>query len=321
MSLAHARALDRSRAARRGGRCRRRARVAGMLVLLADRLDEADVLEVARLLVRRLRQLVEVQLVLEVRPAGRARRVVGVVVERLVVELEQAVRAVRVGVGSVFGARRAVRRVAAVRAGAVRSSRGPAGRRRLPAALSQPPEYHAQSTPAADSSSPIVTSADGSGGSRRRHRRARRVRLVERLGRVDGVVAAHERRLQRRPARGRAARLGQLLVLHRRAQRRGVERVRCSASRSRRATEWRSSAEPSFSAPDQVGVAAATSHWWFRNEPPNARLEEVVRDRVVGMRPSSCRYCVDRQGLSCRSSPSSARSRRCRSRSGPARRR
>ena len=47
-----------------------RARVAGMLVLGADRLDEAHVLEVAGLLVRRLCQLVEVQLVLEVRPPG-----------------------------------------------------------------------------------------------------------------------------------------------------------------------------------------------------------------------------------------------------------
>jgi hypothetical protein len=35
-------------------------------------------------------------------------------------------------------------------------------------------------------------------------------------------------------------------------------------------TECRSSAELSLGAPGKVGVAAATSHWWLRNEPPNA---------------------------------------------------
>src|SRR5919198_4332191 len=37
----------------------------------------------------------------------------------------------------------------------------------FPAALSQPPAYHAQSTFAAESSSPIVTLVEGIGGSRR----------------------------------------------------------------------------------------------------------------------------------------------------------
>ena len=32
-----------------------------------------------------------------------------------------------------------------------------------------------------------------------------------------------------------------------------------------------------------VGACAAIRYWWFRNEPPNARLEEVVLDHVVGM--------------------------------------
>ena len=35
-------------------------------------------------------------------------------------------------------------------------------------------------------------------------------------------------------------------------------------------TECRSVALPSLTALGQVGVAAATSHWWLRNEPPKA---------------------------------------------------
>jgi hypothetical protein len=35
-------------------------------------------------------------------------------------------------------------------------------------------------------------------------------------------------------------------------------------------TECRSSAPPVLSAFGQTGVAAAISHWWLRNEPPNA---------------------------------------------------
>ena len=35
-------------------------------------------------------------------------------------------------------------------------------------------------------------------------------------------------------------------------------------------TECRSSALPSLSAFGHAGVRAAISHWWFRNEPPNA---------------------------------------------------
>jgi hypothetical protein len=69
--------------------------VAGMLVLFADRLDEADRLERAV-----LRRLDELRLILQVRGA---RRVVGVVVERLMVILEVLVWAAQrpliVGVG------------------------------------------------------------------------------------------------------------------------------------------------------------------------------------------------------------------------------
>jgi hypothetical protein len=38
----------------------------------------------------------------------------------------------------------------------------------------------------------------------------------------------------------------------------------------RSTTECRSSAEPSLRAFGHTGDAAATSHWWLRNEPPNA---------------------------------------------------
>src|SRR5207245_9923461 len=69
----------------------RLARVAGMLVLLAERLDEADGLQAARRR-RALGGLYEGLLVLQVRPSGRARGVVREVVERLVVVLEDEVR-------------------------------------------------------------------------------------------------------------------------------------------------------------------------------------------------------------------------------------
>ena len=35
-------------------------------------------------------------------------------------------------------------------------------------------------------------------------------------------------------------------------------------------SECRSLDEPSLSAPVKTGVAAAISHWWLRNDPPNA---------------------------------------------------
>src|SRR5205823_9617157 len=87
------------------------AGVAGVLVLLADRLDEAHRLERAG-----LRRGDELHLVAQVRGAGGgARREAREVVERLVVELEQLVRAVRVHPG---GER--VRVGAGARRGAVR---------------------------------------------------------------------------------------------------------------------------------------------------------------------------------------------------------
>ena len=94
------------------------ARVAGVLVLFPDRLDEADLLQVA-VVVRRVGVGDELGLVLEMRCARvRAGPVVVVVVERLVVVLEVDVRAARPD------RVRPYVRVDAVRAGAVR----PAGR-------------------------------------------------------------------------------------------------------------------------------------------------------------------------------------------------
>jgi hypothetical protein len=40
-------------------------------------------------------------------------------------------------------------------------------------------------------------------------------------------------------------------------------------------TACRSSALPSLTAPGKVGVAPATSHWWLRNEPPNAPWKKL----------------------------------------------
>ena len=269
VSLAQARALDHRQQVDEVVAPGRQARVAGMLVLLADRLDEADVLEVAGLLVRRLRQLLEVQLVLEVRPAGRARGVVGVVVERLVVELEQAVRAERVGVGRVgrSGARVGSLQVfgsataAPVRpAGAARVARGVVPAARVP-------------RPVDAGRGQLVADGDVGRVERRqppRHGGARRVRLVERLRRVDGVVAAHERGLDRRPASRPGCTTASAAGPSpscRAARRRAGS---CSASRSRRAPSAGRRRAPSFSAPAHGGAAAAISHWWLRYEPPNA---------------------------------------------------
>src|SRR6266487_2669633 len=70
------------------------ARVAGMLVLEPDRLDEADRIELtrARGVVHLLDELLLVTQMRATRSAGRER---GVVVQRLVVELEHLVRAIR----------------------------------------------------------------------------------------------------------------------------------------------------------------------------------------------------------------------------------
>ena len=70
--------------------------VSGVLVLEPDRLHEADRVEVARL-GRVVRKLHELNLVAQVRPPRGAGRIRGVVVERLVVVLEDLVRAVRPG--------------------------------------------------------------------------------------------------------------------------------------------------------------------------------------------------------------------------------
>ena len=40
-------------------------------------------------------------------------------------------------------------------------------------------------------------------------------------------------------------------------------------------TEWKSVEPPSFAAPANTGVAAATSHWWFRKEPPKAAWKKL----------------------------------------------
>ena len=87
---------------RRGGRSLRLARVPGVLVLGPERLHEADRLQRARLrLPRGVEGREERLLVLEMRTAGRPRRVVREVRERLVVELEGGVRALREGVARV----------------------------------------------------------------------------------------------------------------------------------------------------------------------------------------------------------------------------
>ena len=70
------------------------ARVPGMLILQPDRLDETYGIEGARLF-GRLSQFDEGLLILKVSAARRAGRIGGVIVERLVMELENLVRAVR----------------------------------------------------------------------------------------------------------------------------------------------------------------------------------------------------------------------------------
>ena len=130
------------------------AGVAGVLVLGAQRLDEADRLELASALlggsgVAKERLLVEQVVRARGRP-GRERRVV---VEGLMVVLEQLVRAVRqdrvgrrvVRVGATLGA------LPFVQPGAPTS----------PSALDQPPEYQAQSMPLALRRSPIVGAVCG----------------------------------------------------------------------------------------------------------------------------------------------------------------
>src|SRR5437660_8208781 len=72
------------------------ARVSDVLVLDLDRLHDADRIDVAPL-GRIVRKLHELNLVAQVRPPRGAGRIRGVVVERLVVVLEDLVRAVRPG--------------------------------------------------------------------------------------------------------------------------------------------------------------------------------------------------------------------------------
>src|SRR5690348_2677851 len=72
--------------------------LAGVFVLGANRLDKADRLQIALLLRRAIRQLNKLCLVAQMLGAGdRARRVVQEIVERLVMELEQRIRAVWIG--------------------------------------------------------------------------------------------------------------------------------------------------------------------------------------------------------------------------------
>ena len=68
------------------------------------------------------------------------------------------------------------------------------------------------------------------------------------------------------------------------------------------------------------GVRAAISHWWLRNEPPNARLEEAVGQDVLRAHPCGAGTCRSAALGSCRS-PGSGRPRRSRWCSGPAGRR
>src|SRR4029077_21193271 len=73
----------------------RLAGVARMLVLLTDRLDEAHRVQVA-LGRRRARCVLELDLVAEVRTPTSVRAIVRVIHERLVMELEREVRALRI---------------------------------------------------------------------------------------------------------------------------------------------------------------------------------------------------------------------------------
>ena len=219
-------------------------------------------------------QRLELGLVAQVRGARRrAGREGGEVVQRLVVELEQLVRAVRVD--RAWRRRRGPGTAGHGRARARCRSSSP-GAPTSPSAFDQPPEYQAQSTPFALRRSPIVGAVCG--GSLRASRGAGRVGLVGRLDRVDRVVAAGHAGRRGRTGRGR---LHDAVSAPSRArrQRRVVERAglyeRCSCRLVvgiplASTTECRSLAPPSLTAPGQIGVAAATSHWWLRNEPPNA---------------------------------------------------
>ena len=164
------------------------AGVAGVLVLGADRLDEADRLELAAA-IRSVRERLELVFVAQVLdPRLRAGRVVLVVVERLVVVLEQLVRAVREDrAGRRLGVGAGSRPVRPARSADVAVGVRPAARvpRPVDALLAQPV-------------------ADRRALLRRqpaRRRGAGRVRLVWRLDRVDGPVAAGQPRRVRRGAR------------------------------------------------------------------------------------------------------------------------
>ena len=154
--LGAAAALDRLSSSTRWPLPSLHVRVAGVLVLGADGLDEAHRLERAVL----LRALAPAP---RTRPRragaprarGRAGREGGEVVQRLVVELEELVRAV--------GSRRRRRSARlGVRAASGRRCRSSSpGASTSPSAFDQPPEYHAQSTPLALRRSPIVGAVCG----------------------------------------------------------------------------------------------------------------------------------------------------------------
>src|SRR5437763_10191448 len=257
------------------------AGVSGVLVLLTDRLDEADRLEVPG-----LRRVDEVHLVLQVRPAGGTRCAAGEVVERLVVELEQRVRAVRVQ------RRGEVARVGAgPRGGAVRPAGGAdvAGRV-VPAAGVPGPVDALGGQPVADGRRGLrrqLPGGRGTGGER----------LERRLDRVDREVATDgARRWGRRAGRYlagavRVRGLGECGVLQAGAR---VQRVVGRAA---------------VGADDRVQVGRATvgdrvrpGRRRGRDQPlvgeeraAERALEEVVGDHVVRC-PAAVQVRVDRQG-------------------------
>src|SRR4051794_6335118 len=153
----------------------RRARVPRMLVLLAERLDEADRLELAALRTRRAGDLQELRLVLQPEATSRIRRVVREVHERLMVVLEHPVGALRILEGRVGI------RVGTVRPRAVRPtwSVHVAGGIRPAAGVPGPVDSLARQA-----------LADRRVGLRNELRSERAERLGRRLHRVDREVAA-----------------------------------------------------------------------------------------------------------------------------------
>jgi len=210
------------------------------------------------------------------RPAGGTFRVVRVVVERLVVELEQPVRAVR---------RCRVREGVRGRAGRAVAIRVPRladeARRIRPATRVPGPVDAGVAKPVADRRCRLQRDLESRD----------LVRLRRRLAGVDRVGAAGE-------AERRRAERGQLSVVQRPGRRRDVERdVR--ALRRRRIAEYRHAVrvENRVVRGRRAGERRrrrGDEPLVIEERPAERGLEEVVQDRVVGVR-AGVQVAVDRQ--------------------------